>query len=469
MLPNLLIAIGSLALAIGPSIWNQDQVSGPNNGQLPGYYFDVTYLNTTPHARYIVKIGIRSDVRLGRFDCVSQTGPLVVAADYVVRFDVSEPETIVQAKPPLGIDPGQAVRFTISYAMSAIGECGPWETRISAIFIFDNGDIVSTEPEVITRADYAELMRHRPRESAILNSLRSLEPGIRVAAIDQMVASNFDRSTIERILKAKLLDEDSRVRSEAARTAARMDVKPLAAQIASQLASATDLSEKSAYCIALDRLRDPSAYEALMSTLLDVRFPYPSQAKTAIIDLNSQYVPTKVRALLARNLQWLDSPSAEQRNRILDLCDILIAYRDTRSSKTLSSLLIKYRDDFPTRYLVSSIRNVTDADALITDRFLLSMRDAIRLLLESNEPTLRSDAIQILGRMVIRRQEVESILGAGLEDADTGVRRISARLIARRGLKSLSGQILQLWRDSTTSAEKTEYCEVLKALRIACE
>lgn len=454
---------------ICPAFHGHNQINEPVGEHTPGYYFDVTYRNTTSHSRYIVKIGIRSDVGFGRFDCVGQTGPLIVAADYIVRFDVSDLETIAQAKPPLGIDPGQAVRFTISYAMSAIGECGPWETRISGIIIFDNGEVVTTEPKVVTRSDYARLMRERPKESLILNSLQSLDSRVRVAAIDQLVASNLDQLAIERILKGKLLDEDSAVRAEAARVAARMHIKALAPQIALQMTSAIEPVEKSAYCIALGYLRDPGTCNALLSALLDTQFPDPSQAKAALVNIESAYVLTRIRAQLPKYLQWIEDHSEEKRKRALYLCDILVAYRDIQSSRTLSILLNRHRNDFVAKYLVSSIRSVTATDHLITDRFFLSMRPAIQQLLDSKDAALRLAVIQILGRMMMARGKVEPILIAGLEDSDQGVRKISARIVGERGYKSLSDRVVRLWRDSTLPAEKAEYCEALKALGIACQ
>ncbi|MGC2237978.1 MAG: HEAT repeat domain-containing protein [Pyrinomonadaceae bacterium] len=456
-----------LILAIAGNLYSQDYSTKTESAK-SRFLFTITYKNKGNRSKHLVKVGIKSDA-YGSFQCASSSDVLLPLADYIVRFHVSQKETIIDADPPIEIKPDEAVRFTISYAPSAVGACGIWSSEIFGILIFDDGEKTYTDSAHITGDDVKQFNRRTPEESEILAALKHRDAGLRIQAIRQLSNTTLDKKSTEFILKDKLDDQSASVRAEAAKVASEIGFKSLAKKIAFLLSNSQDGTEMAAYCTALGKFKDTDTVDALISALNNPKVDsfYP---RKALLEFEHPDVIKKVRPLLLRNIKWADIEAQNDlAKRYLDICKIIISYRDMESVQALSDLINKPKHTFISRNIVSEMNFLTNENQIVQDPFILAMRPALEIGLKNSDSEIRYYALKLLCQMPVSDSTLQEFLRNGFKDSDKDIRILSAGLTAKLGYKSLANEIILLLKSSKSESEKERYCEALKKLEMSCQ
>lgn len=494
----ILILFSSVALFARESSANTQAKKTP-------FFFDITYKNRSKESQHLTKVGIK----VGNFNetivCLGmtyRTRPysdfLQPMADYVVRFHLSNDETIILADPPIGIKPGEAARFTISYFPSGIGACtGQWSAEISGVLIFDNGKKVYTNPERLTADDVEKYIERTPQETELLAALKHRNVDIRAQAFGQLPKSTLDEESIKFIIKMGLANEDPRIRIATAISAYKMDLKSFAKEIASLLKSSlNDLNrgnqpqitipnfimeldsgfdrhssfsenEIIVYCKALGELKDPDTIDVLISALIDLNFDSFPQAADALIAIKHPDVILKVRPLLLKNINWFRENDTLAR-RYLQICNVIIAYRDMKSVEILLNLASKPDDSLLAPALVGQIYRSINSSEILRDPFILAMHPAIESAFKAPKSHNRYEALKLLGQMPLSDKIIQDYLKIGFKDSDTSIRELSATLAAELGYKALADEIILLLKSSSRKYERDHYCKALRTLNVPC-
>lgn len=461
---SLIPVIVLTASALNPT--RAQELSPQTNFQKALLTFDIVINNPANLPRSILRVGVKSNLRYGHFQCRSGSGPLVPVANYIVRFHVGSKETIMDADPPIRIEPKDAVRFKVSLVPSAVGACGPWGAEVSAIVVFDNGAKIYSKPELLTASDVENYEQRTPKDEELLAALRHKDPEIRLVAVKKLSESTIEKDTIKILLEAKIDDPVMAVRLKAAEVIGEMGFKSLAGKLASQLNGSGSWAG-AVYCEALARLRNPVAIDALISHLTNLKEKYPPyEATAALIYLEHPDVPAKVRTFLLAHTNWSSAGASEKQVELyVELCRILIHYRDTGSIPLISRLITGSRLD---SRLINELFRLTDEDKLVQDPFLLSMRPALMAALKSDHAVARVSAISLLCRMPTENKVLEKIIGDGLSDPVKGVRINAAMCAADLGYRSFIDKIVSLKKSSDDAAEAAEYCKALAKLKAPC-
>lgn len=446
----------------------------------PLYTFNLTIKNPNNAPVNITKVGVKSEVRSGSFNCMAgspDSGILNILANYAVRFHVSAPETVKVAEPQIQIGPRESARLAVSLIPSAIGACGPWAVNVSAFVVFDNGLKVYSEPTLVTSADYAEYQPKKLDDEEVLKALKHLDSTVRAKAVRALPGSTIDRDSARLLLQSKLDDKDVGVRNAAAVVAATMDIKPLARKIASLLSTTQSSEEASVYSWALSKLRDPETIDTLVATFVNLslekpRLPYSTieynySAKDALIKFQHPDVPAKLRPYLISRASWGAKGASEaQVKRYTDLCLILTAYRDKESVAQLVNALTKTPHEIVLGFVMREL--YSSNEGLVQDPFVIALRAAFEAGLRHQNWNHRFLSISLLIGMQLDKASEETILRDGLRDSLPQIRTYAADLAAKLGRKSLVPEILALFSAATDDAEKANYCEALKALGASC-
>lgn len=456
----------ALILVIAGNLYSQEP-STKTESVKSRFVFDITYKNRDKKSKHLIRVGIKSNVT-GEFDCKSGSDVLFPLADYIIRFHVSQKETIIDAKPPIEIKPNEAARFTISYVPIAIGACSIWSSEISGILIFDNGEKIYTAPELITGAEVKKFSQRTPEESEILAALQHRDVGLRVQAIRQLTKSTLDKESIEFILEGKLDDQSASVRATAALVAAEIGFKSIAKKIALILSASENGMEIAAYCKALGKFRDIDTIDALISALTNLKVDsfYPVEA---LLEFEHPDVIKKVRPLLLKNIKWTDDTTQNDlAKRYLDICKIVIAYRDIDSVQLLSDLINRPVHNLIPESIVTQIMLLTNENQIVQDPFVLALRPAFEIALKNTNLQVRHGTLKILSRMPISDNILQGFLRNGFKDSDGSIRMLSAEIAAKLGYKSLANEIVLLLKSSKSESEKERYCKALQKLEVSC-
>lgn len=365
--------------------------------------FDLTVSNPSRARKLVAKVGVRSELRAGNFECVSGSDVLTPLADYRVRFHVGSEETIQDAEPMIKIEPRDIVRFTISLIPDATGACGYWASDVSAIVVFDNAKRIYTSRQLITSADVEAYRERRPKDEEIFAGVRHPDPIIRAQTVHQITKSTISRIGIERILRKKLDDPAIQVRTAAAEVAAEMSFLPLTEKIVSGLLSTNNDGEAAAYCEALGKLRNPSTIETLLSVLLKGKIDsvIPYAAAEALVMIGHPDVPIRVRALLATHIEWASKKIEDNdTDHYARLCYIAIQYGDLESVPLLASAVRKSQNkEVPNAILLELWYLTHHADTIASDPFALALRSVLEAANNHPESSIRETAAAILSKL----------------------------------------------------------------------
>jgi HEAT repeat protein len=359
-----------------------------------------------------------------------------------------------------------------------MGACGPWSVDVSAFVVFDNGKRATTQPQLITSGDYNSYAPSSLKDEQLKTALKHEDSTIRAQAIEALMQSNWDRETIKLVLQAKFEDSNTEVRTTAAKVAARMGFKALAAKIASLLIAARSTLEVSIYSYALGTLKDPGTIDALVLRFIDFKSGTRELAhltlegtytpQKALLEIQHPDVPVKLRPLLIKYKEWA-SPSAteEDVSRYIELCKMLVAYRDVASAPMLLEALIKSPRERILSAIIFDLYSLDDV--IVQDPFILAMRPAFETTLKRQNWNDRMIALKMLCLMSSDRTYVENILRGGLKDEVGKVRRWAAELAARFKYRSLAPEIINLYKSSTEETDKIVYCSALESMGIDCQ
>jgi hypothetical protein len=469
------------------------------------FFFDITYKNRSKKSKHLTKVGIavrnfdESIVCMGiMYTSRYYTDFLQPMADYVIRFHLSNEETIILSDPPIGIKPDEAARFTISYFPSSIGTCtGRWSAEISGVLIFDDGEKVYTNSELLTGEDVEKYIERTPEETELLAALKHRNVDIRAQAFAQLPKSTLDKESIKFIIKRGLANEDARIRIATAISAYKMDFKPFAKEIASLLNSSLNsleqgskgkvaippsimaldrgyrnyrssaASEAIVYCRALGKLKDPDTVDVLISALINLNFDSFPEASDALIMINHPEVILKVRPLLLKNINWLGGNHILAQ-RYLQICKVIIAYRDMKGAEILLNLISKSDHSLLADGLVEQIYRSINGNEIIRDPFILAMHPAIEGVFKAPKSGNRYEALKLLCLMPFSDQIIQGYLKIGFKDSDTSIRGLSVTLAAELGYKALADEIILLLKSTDSKYERQRYCEALQTLKRPC-
>lgn len=351
----------------------------------------------------MVKVGVRSELRAGKFECLSASDVLIPLADYRVRFHVGSEETIQDAEPIIKIEPRDIVRFTISLIPDATGACGYWASDVSAIVVFDNGKRIYTSRQLITSADVEAYIERTPKDQEIFAGLRQRDSTIRAQTVRQLTKSTISRIGIERILRKKLDDPAIQVRTAAAEITAEMNFLSLTEKIVSGLLSTNNEGEAATYCRALGKLRNPSTIDTLLSVLLkgkvDSIISYA--ASEALVMIGHPDVPIRVRALLATHIEWVSKKIEDNdTDRYARLCYIAIQYGDLESVPLLASAVRKSQNKQVPEDILRELWYLTHhAETIASDPFAIALRSVLEAANNRPESSIRETAAAILSEL----------------------------------------------------------------------
>jgi HEAT repeat protein len=454
----------------------------------PALVFKLTVANPDTVMRHVTKVGVRSRAH-GNFGCLTESAALLSLADYPISFSVTREETLTDADPKIVLPPGSSAAFTVSLYPHATGACGAWSSDVSAIVVFDDGTRLETQAASIGERDLEVLRTRNPQRDEVLQGLNHRNVDLRLQSLRQLGKVGLDRVTLEDKVRLALQDPEPRVRSEAYRQVAPLNLQtltpdlikrfaliPLSAQPAqTRQANSAELLE---LCRSFTMLRAAGAEDSLLAVLTDPNFLYPEALGEALQKIRTPAMPSKLMQVLASHRAWAsalsDDVSAEGpklATRYDILLKTLIDYRDVGSVSLLRSLLSPPQNRRTARVILTNVLALTDATHRVQDPFVLAFRDVARRF--TNDPwgddreNLREPAMLLSVRASDDRAEQIPLLRAGLRDRSPHVQLAAAREAAALTLTSMAPEILKSYRNSNESL-RPYFCNALTALDAKC-
>lgn len=455
----------------------------------PALVFKLTVANPDTVMRHIIKLGVHSRVH-GNFGCLTESTTLLSLADYPISFSVAHEETLTDADPKILLPPGSSAAFTVSLYPHATGACGPWSSDVNVIVVFDDGTRLETQATTISESDLEALRTRNPRRDEVLQGLSHRNADLRLQSLRQLGKVGLDRVTLEDKVRLALQDPDRRVRSEAYRQVAPLDLQsltpdlikrfaliPLPAEPAqTRQANSAELLE---LCRSFIRLRAAGAEDSLLAVLTDPNFIYPEALGEALQKIRSQAMPSRLMSALASHRAWAselpDNAASGESPKLATRYDILlktlIDYREVSSVPLLKSLMAPSQNRRTAWVILSNVLALTDATHRVQDPFVLAFRDVARGLMSDpwgdDRRNLREPAMLLSVRASDDRAEQIPLLQAGLRDSSPHVQLAAAQEAAALDLTSMAPEILQSYRRSDESL-RPYFCNVLTALDAKC-
>jgi hypothetical protein len=343
------------------------------------FYFDITVKNRSNTPAVLVQVGIRSKLRYGSFKCLGGATTLLPVAKYIVAFDVSKEETIINAHPPVEIEPGHAARFTLGYVPDAAHACGPWEAHIFGILKFDDGEKLYSTVEQLTDSDVRMHNKLPVNAKDIQEALKDGDPNVRKVGVSRLPDSAIDNASRMHLLEIALRDENRNVRIEAARAAGALGFRDLSPVIITLLQRTNDNSEMIAYSDALGLLKASNATDTLIAAIADLGFENSSRPADALIRLEQADVPKKLRPLLTEHREWAQTGASErQMTHYLAICIVLLRYHDMESLPLFKILLTQPRFSRIADRFIDEVRPLLAVDQRLQDPFLSAFTELVQ-------------------------------------------------------------------------------------------
>ena len=455
----------------------------------PTLVFKLTVANPDTVMRHVTKLGVHSRAH-GNFGCLTESTTLVSLADYPISFSVGNEETVTDADPKIRLPPGSSAAFTVSLYPHATGACGPWSSDISVVVVFDDGTRLETQTATITESDLEALRIRNPQRDEVLLGLTHRNVDLRLQSLRRLGTVGLDRVTLEEKMRLALQDPDRRVRSEAYRQVAPLNLQILTPDLIKRFALISlpaqpaearqaNSEEFLELCRSFTRLPATGAEDGLLAVLTDQNFIYPEPLGEALQKIHTPAMPGKLIHALASHRAWASaSPSVianaedpKLATRYDILLKTLISYRDISSIPMLKSLMIPPENRRASWVILSSVQALTDATHRVQDPFVLAFRHVA--LGFTSDPwgddsqNLREPAMLLGVRTSDAPTEQIPLLQAGLHDRSPQVQLAAAREAAALGLTSMAPEIMKAYRRSDNS-HRPYFCNPLSALEAKC-
>jgi hypothetical protein len=422
--------------------------------------FRFTVHNPGTSAKHLVKVGIRSNVLGGRWDCLSGRSEEIPDADYLVRFHVRTPETVVKADPILKLSPGATSTFTVSIIPSGTGSCGYWSAAIQAFATFDDSTTLTSTSTSISSSDVKEYEDRIPGKEELDHALRHRYAAVRAAAVRKLKNVEIDDTSLGMILNAKLKDESASVRTAAIGVIASRRVNSQVGELAKRIPLANDYEEVSALMYAVKQLKDPAFIKPMlfvMTSKPDFKEGF-SVGKT-LGELGAPSVPGQIVTALLKNKAAILGPKPPENTGYL--LDALVQYRALSSVDLINSVLCDAADDNLVNSLTADLAGLVNSERS-SDPFILGFQKCVTKNLERKYDVLRSWSYQLLLSMSSVNREM--IIRRGLTDPDGFVRKNVADQVIESD-KSLTESIRSLHGVAKkNSDEKRSHCYALMRL-----
>ncbi len=451
--------------------------------------FKMTVENPDTVMRHVTQVGVRSRAH-GNFGCLTESTTLISLADYPISFSVAREETLISADPRIRVPPGSSARFTVSLYPHATGACGPWSADVNAIAVFDDGTRLESIVATISDQDLESRRTRDPQRDEVLQGLSHRNPDLRLQSLQQLGKVGLDRVTLEDTVRLAFQDPDPRIRSEAYRQVAPLNVQTLTPDLIKRFerislpaepaqtrrANSAEILE---LCRAFTKLPAAGAEGALLSVLTNPNFIYPEPLGEALQTIRTRAMPARLMHALASHRAWAsaspdetapaESPKLAARYDIL--LKTLIEYRDVSSVPLLKSLMAPPQNRRTARVILSSVLALTNADHRVQDPFVLAFRDVARNFMSDtwgdDRQNLREPAILLSARMSGDLAEQATVLRTGLRDRSPHVQLAAAREAAALTLPSMAPEILKVYQESDATL-RPYFCNALTALETKC-
>jgi hypothetical protein len=455
----------------------------------PALVFKLIVANPDTVIRHVMKVGVRSHAQ-GNFNCLTESKTLISLADYPISFAVTREETLMDADPKISLPPGSSAAFTVSLYPHATGACGPWSSDVSVIVAFDDGTRLETATASIDESDLEALRTRNPQRDDVLQGLSHRNAELRLQSLRQLAKVGLDRVTLEDKVRRAFQDPDSRIRSEAYRQVAPLDLQTLTPDLIKRFdlialpmqptqtrqANSAELLE---LCQSFTVLRAAGAEDSVLAVLTNPNFSHPEALGDALPKIRTPAMPGRLMHVVAAHRTWAsalpddaansDSPKLATRYHIL--LKNLIEYRDVSSVPLLKSLLIPPENKHTARVILSSVLALTNATHRVHDPFVLEFGNVARGFMKDpwgdDRHNLREPAMLLSVRALDDPAAQIPLLRAGLRDRSQYVQLAAAREAAALGLTSMAPEILQNYRGSKRNLQP-HFCNALAALNVKC-
>jgi hypothetical protein len=480
-LATFLVLCSMVPVAAGASV--SSEFSGPT------LVFKLTVANPDTAMHHVTRVGVHSRAH-GNFGCLTESTTLISLADYPISFSVEREETLTDADPKIRLPPGSSAAFTVSLYPHATGACGPWSSDVSVIVVFDDGTRLETQMTPISDSDLEALRTRNPQRDEVLQGLSHRNVDLRLQSLRQLGKVGLDRVTLEDKVRLALHDSDRRIRSEAYRQVAPLNLQtltpdlikrfaliPLPAQPAqTRQANSAELLE---LCRSFTMLRATGAEDGLLAVLTNPNFIYPEPLGGALEKIRTPAMPARLMHVVASHRAWAaalpdgaasaDGPKLATRYDIL--LKTLIDYRDVSSVPLLKSLMAPNENRRTARVILSNVLALTDATHRVQDPFVLAFRDVAHEFMTDpwgdDRQNLREPAMLLRVRTSDDPAEQIPLLQAGLRDRSPHVQLAAARESAALALTAMAPAILKSYRSADESL-RPYFCNALTALDATC-
>jgi len=470
-----------IPLATGATI--SSEFSGPT------LLFKLTVANPDTAMRHVMKVGVHSHAH-GSFGCLTESTALLSLADYPISFSVEREETLVDADPKIRLPPGSSASFTVSLYPHATGACGPWSSDVSVILLFDDGTRLETKASTIGESDLEALRTRNPRRDEVLQGLSHRNVDLRLQSLRLLGRIGLDRVTLEDKVRLAIQDPDPRIRSEAYRQVAPLNLQTLAPELIKRFAliplpaqpaqtRQANSAELLELCRSFTLLRAAGAEDSLLAVLTNPNFIYPEPLGEALQKIRTPAMPDKLMAAVASHRAWAaalpddtaDTEGPKLTTRYDILLQTLIKYRDISSVPLLKSLATPPQNRRTACVILSNVLALTDPTHRVQDAFVLAFRDTARGFASDpwgdDRHTLREPAMLLSVRTSNNPSEQIPLLRAGLRDRSPYVQLAAAREAAALALTSMAPEILKSYRGAGESL-RPYFCNALIALNRKC-
>ncbi|HEY4789430.1 MAG TPA: hypothetical protein VIH57_25440 [Bacteroidales bacterium] len=349
-------------------------------------YTFIVYNSNLIKPKYILKVGVESNILYGNFECLSLNDELSPAANYIIDFLVRDRITEINADPIIIVRPLKTCVFKISLVPNPLGACHSWATKVRAYAIFNDGKKIYSQIETISNLDLAN---RKFREESIINSLKSLEPHVREKAVQALPNSTMTDKEIIAILRKKITDKNYSVRTAAVEVIKKKKYKEFAEDISTMLFCQTivegfDDEYKKDEAVDLDLLCNtiieirPDSLNAELLCNLFLNFSNKNTAwkiSQALIRLQNPNIPEKIISFLETKdkINCVNDYNSSDPNILWKYklaCEILIGYRDEKSKNLIAEILVKSNCFELQKEIISILYFSTMKNQLIQDPYI---------------------------------------------------------------------------------------------------
>ncbi|MBN3036207.1 MAG: HEAT repeat domain-containing protein [Bacteroidales bacterium] len=424
------------------------------------FTFHLTFDNDFDYPIYINKIGGICQLNFGDFNCPATRWIPDPIADFIVRLPARNDTLIISTNPVILIPPKKTITFSLAVLPDIRPACESWAIDVTAIVKFHFGYTFFSGSELVMSQDIDAQNLARYTDAEIQTMINSQDANTQIDAINNLQFSEFNTQMLTNFLTSRIKDPDIRVREAAFIAIKDLRLNSMIDQVISHLLASQETGERLLLIQVLEKMSDDKAIDPLIGRILNGDTTETFTAARALIRINNQEIPNKIRFLVQRHDRWA-SGTREERMKFIYLCNILISYKDMASIQILKNLLTNDANGADVRFgIIASLASLIHNYRVLNDPFINSFKSEYEFYLNNKDDFVRYNSLNLLCATDADAKLKSKIIRKSIKDTEYHIQCRAAVWAGELGFGEFANDL----RILCNAAEGPEYIEICEAL-----